>query len=294
MCFVSFITYQHFLLTQAKPAAFPIASFVWIPTASNTILALTKYNTIETVSVNEAKPISWQPHGALAVVDDQRMINTMSSQHVADNVANEKNAVTNENDTDISEIMRQRTERGYGMLMDKNLVLIADIPGLHAAWQWISRMQDVFTQGKSRIGNHDYTFEGVLSMVSATADARAAIVSGRKASVTALPPRVNGAEGSTAAMAYTAALNNKTTFIPISSSALGLSYAGVTAVTGGSESGKRGHLSPESTNAHGLPFLNMRRKLALQVCGWFYDADDLQASLDGYYFLASGSRRQEL
>ncbi|KAI8647874.1 WD40-repeat-containing domain protein [Parasitella parasitica] len=185
------------------------ASFTFIPyslspskSVSDNILAIHTDGKFESVKVQEACQISWQPSGGMVMTGkkgllsylpafvDSKLDKKLASVQLDDgNNATEDadqaiyqsdtreqllprqttitmcrdTALAAELDKDISVVMRKRVLQGYSMDAAKNFGIVTKDRKLREVWTWM-KFADQISSKLSKIGNVDYSFHGVYGI----------------------------------------------------------------------------------------------------------------------------------
>ncbi|ORX91418.1 hypothetical protein K493DRAFT_339376, partial [Basidiobolus meristosporus CBS 931.73] len=66
---------------------------------------------------------------------------------------------------DISVIMKNRAIKGYSMNTSDNLPIITESRPLKELWEWLLQAEELTAAGKAKIGNYDFSFQGIQTVL---------------------------------------------------------------------------------------------------------------------------------
>ncbi|KAI8967392.1 WD40-repeat-containing domain protein, partial [Mycotypha africana] len=155
---------------------------------AHTILAVHSDGKFESIKVQEACQVAWQPTGGMIMTGRKGLLSYLpvSSTDVSTRdvsrdsqprrdeedmhknftsliLNNEDQALAEQLEKDVSVIMRRRLMEGYSMDSVKNLKIIHDDRKLREVWNWV-KIADQISGKLSKIGGVDYSFEGVYGI----------------------------------------------------------------------------------------------------------------------------------
>ncbi|KAG2235345.1 hypothetical protein INT48_004964 [Thamnidium elegans] len=161
-----------------------------IPNVHN-LLTVHKDGKFESIKVQEACQISWQPIGGMVMTAKRGLLsyyppssesinNKMIQLTMHDDdefsspqrnpdfesdtiIFNTDKALAKELDKDISVVMRKRLNEGYSMDCTKNISIVKDDRKLKELWSWM-KIADQISTTLSKVGNADYSFHGVYGI----------------------------------------------------------------------------------------------------------------------------------
>lgn len=173
------------------------ATFSFIPNSisatnsipnNHNILTVHKDGKFESIKVQEACQIAWQPTGGMVMTGkrgllsyypadmdnqfDKKMLrlnlnddNSPSQnrrEHEEITISSDK-ALAKELDRDISVVMRKRLIEGYSMNCNKNILIVKEDRKLKELWSWM-KIADQISAKMAKVGNTDYSFHGVYGI----------------------------------------------------------------------------------------------------------------------------------
>lgn len=185
--------------SRGRDSNFPLSSICWIPTVENCLLTISRTGLMGEVFVHEHQKHSYAPD------------NTICS--ATNNVVSIEKTITSI-DTDIGSVMKNRVTQGYGMDPLKNLEIARKSGNnlLEHVWSWLVRMKSFSDSGRLTSGNLELSFYGILPLIRDCMEDDRQSFRPRKSSTSA--------KKTSTAMAYTAILNNQTSFTPITNSSM--------------------------------------------------------------------------
>ncbi|GAA5812870.1 hypothetical protein MFLAVUS_006329 [Mucor flavus] len=155
------------------------------------LLTVHKDGKFESIKVQEACQISWQPTGGMVMTakrgllsyyppssesidkkmihltmhdDDEFSLRQRNPDFEPDTIIfNTDKALAKELDKDISVVMRKRLNEGYSMDCTKNISIVKDDRKLKELWSWM-KIADQISTRLSKVGNADYSFHGVYGI----------------------------------------------------------------------------------------------------------------------------------
>ncbi|KAI8050673.1 uncharacterized protein B0P05DRAFT_563144 [Gilbertella persicaria] len=165
---------------KTRSSAKKFASFAFIPQASakqdNTMLAIHTDGKFESVKIQEACQITWQPTGGMVMTSKKGLLSYPPAEnspveHTIHSLSLQPSAITASVDRplaaelakDISVVMKRRLEEGYSMDCNKNIEITRHHPKLRELWSWM-KIADQMSTKLSKIGNIDYSFHGVYGI----------------------------------------------------------------------------------------------------------------------------------
>ncbi|KAJ3328464.1 hypothetical protein HDU76_009908 [Blyttiomyces sp. JEL0837] len=138
---------------KVVPSSTPVLGFAWIPLDSNVfcdwIVTCHAKDKFELSKLPEHSRLTWNPAGAL-VQTAGKILTGLGDVEVAE---------------DVLKLMHDRAKNGYALNPKRNCQIVADNPSLKEAWSWISEMREKSLQKKTTLGDKDFAFNGVISVI---------------------------------------------------------------------------------------------------------------------------------
>jgi hypothetical protein len=135
--------------------SFTISSYCFIP-GLNSFLAIGNSGPIiEKIQIVEPCKLSWGGYGCAILSDNE----TPGGIDILDNCILSPLEISDE----ISIIMINRAKKGYCLDSSVNQTLVSG--GLKEAWCWLERMASLSEQGRLFIGNTDFSYQGISSIL---------------------------------------------------------------------------------------------------------------------------------
>ncbi|RKP36894.1 hypothetical protein BJ085DRAFT_16105, partial [Dimargaris cristalligena] len=169
----------------------PLATFTWIPHLTPfahryRILTVNSSGHLESRKIEELPRVAWDPHGSLAVADEQfSKIFDLQAPPPAEGLPAAASGMTlgqrwdmwnrplttRDNrlisilEADVSMVMKRRAEQGYAMDPATNLKLIAHDRPLREAWSWIQDAVNLAEDSDFIAGNIRLGFMGIQKVL---------------------------------------------------------------------------------------------------------------------------------